>query len=189
MPFKPKKKQKKEKIDKSVPRSVKMAINKSSSSPLLLRKQMRQLRKMITGDEVLSEKSSIELTRAMLGALLESVKIAEKQYRAKPTSNNGFALNVLSKQALEYAKELRLMQTQEHRLVEVTDEALNNGLRRLLFQFSQAFISSKATVEKNCPSKKAAAKINKYIDRVSDNVGMAAQEVANMIREEIVKNA
>jgi len=159
-------------------------INKKA---LYFRKQIKEMRALVHSDEGLSEKSALTMSKVLFGAILEAVKDAERNYSEHPTPNNGYLLNNLIAQAQSMMKEINLMQTSEQRLAEIVDVAVMTGLRRLVFQMSQSFIGINAAADEYAGKK--SGKIKKRTERAADAMAELAQEVAQMIRDEILKNA
>lgn len=173
----------------------KLAPAKKNSKPLkdvaqkalYFRKQIKEMRALVQSDEGLSEKSALTMSKVLFGAILEAVKDAERNYSEKPTPNNGYLLNNLIAQAQSMMKEINLMQTSEQRLAEIVETALMTGMRRVVFQMSQSFIQINAAADEYAGKK--AAKIKKRTERAADSMATLAQEVVDMMREEILKNA
>lgn len=159
-----------------------------AESPVYFKKRMNSLRRMINSDDPLSEKSSVEIVKAMLGATLEGVRTAEKTFREKPNHFNAFALNNLMTQANALQKELRLLQTQEQQLAQVVDDAVMTGLKRLVYQLSQNIILLNAAIDQTLSPKKAK-KLKARTDKAADDMGQVAQDIAVQIREQIISNA
>ena len=154
---------------------------------LYFRKQIKEMRALVQSDEGLSEKSALTMSKVLFGAILEAVKDAERNYSEKPTPNNGYLLNNLIAQAQSMMKEINLMQTSEQRLAEIVDVAVMTGLRRLVFQMSQSFIQINQAADEYAGKK--SGKIKKRTERAADAMAELAQEVAQMIRDEILKHA
>lgn len=162
--------------------------SKVNNEEMLFQKKLKDIRKIMQ-DETLSEQSSIALTKALLGSLLEAIHIAENTYRKNPISHNGYALNSLMTQAQTFTKELRLMQTQQEELQKIIQTAVFSGLERFVFQSSQQLIKINTAIDSTGIKIATKKQLKTKVADAADGIADFAQIVVDMIIDEIIKKS
>jgi hypothetical protein len=131
-----------------------------------------------------TDSTAVKILRANLGVVLESISVADNQYRAFPTSQNATALRLMIDESRQLAADLRDLLTSESNFNQIIERVVHKNMRTIGFQIAQAHSMVIDSIRTNLPPRERKI-ILARMERATDKITNIVTEGAAVIQSEI----